>query len=126
MIEGTDIVIPAKGDPETLDACVHIVREYWPLARFENALTGEKFSRYKELPFGSLRELFIYPDNLAESSWDHGDANANTNSMLYLILTPDGVTVVLDDPSTNEMRSMLDSIRGSLAMEIFNTYAEAA
>jgi hypothetical protein len=46
MIGGTDIVIREKGDPEALDACVRMIREYWPLARFENALTGEKYSHY--------------------------------------------------------------------------------
>lgn len=126
MIGGTDIVIPAKGDSEALDACVRIIREYWPQARFENALTGEKYTNYQDLPFGLLRELFVYPDALAEAAWDQGDPSAATNSMVYLILSPEQVTAILDDPNTTKMRSMLESIRSSLAMDILNTYAEAA
>jgi hypothetical protein len=126
MIGGTDIVIPTKGDCEALDACVRIIREYWPQATFENALTAEKHNHYEELPFGHLRELFVYPDAVAEKAWDQGEANAATNSMLYLILSPDHVTVVLDDPNTEPMRSMLKSIQSSLAMDLLNTYAEAA
>lgn len=126
MIGGTDIVIPAKGDPEALDVCARLIREYWPAARFEDALTGEKFERYEELPFGCLRELLIYPNAVAEMAWDQGDANAIANSMVYLILSPTCVTLVIDDLGTPQMQSMLESIRSSLAMEILNTYAEAA
>jgi hypothetical protein len=110
MPGGTDIVIPAKGDPEALDACVRMIREYWPRATFENALTGEKYQHYAELPFGPLRELFVYPDAAAEKSWDEGDTSAATNSMLYLILSPSHVTVIVDQPNTEEMRSVLKSI----------------
>jgi hypothetical protein len=126
MIGGTDIVIPAKGDPEALDACVRIIREYWPQARFENALTGEKHSHYEELAFGNLQELFVYPDALAETAWDQGNDNAATNSMLYLILSPSSVTVILDDPKTEAMQSIIESIRKILAKDVWNTYAEAA
>ena len=126
MIGGTDIVIPTKGDSEALDACVRIIREYWPQARFENALTGEKYAHYHDLPFGLLREVFVYPDTLAERAWDQSEVDAATNSVLYLILSPDHITLILDDPNTSAMRSMLESIRSSLAMDILNTYAEAA
>jgi hypothetical protein len=121
MIEGTDIVIPAKGDPEALDSCARLIREYWPLATFENALTADKYDRYEDLPFGRLRELFVYPDRSAEKAWDQGDANAATNSMIYLILSPDNVTVILDDPNTEEMRSMLESIRCCLARDVLKS-----
>jgi hypothetical protein len=126
MIGGTDIVIPTKGDPECLDACVRMIREYWPHARFEDALTGEKYDQYEELPFGRLRELFVYPDELAETAWDQGDANAATNSMFYLILSPDHVTVILDDPKTESMQAIMESIRIILAKDVLNICAEAA
>ncbi len=126
MIGGTDVVIRAKDEPETLDACVRIIREYWPHAQFEDALTGEKYNRYHELSFGQLRELFVYPDAMAESAWDRSDGNAATNSILYLILSPQSVTVVVDDPATEPMRSLLASIQSILTQDIFGTYAEAA
>ena len=120
MIDGSDIVIPAKGDPETLDACVRIIREYWPQATFEDALNGDKYGHYAGLPFGRLRELFVYPDASAEKAWDQGDASAATNTMLYLILSPGQLTVTLDDPNSEQMRSMLESIRSRLATVAFN------
>ena len=111
MIGGTDIVIPAKGDSETLDACVRMIREFWPEARFEDALTGEKYSRYTDVPIERLGELFVYPDVIAETLWDRGDANAAANSMVYLVLSPENVTVVADDPTAEPIKSMLESIR---------------
>ncbi len=126
MIGGTDIVIPAKGVPETLDACARMVREYWPMARFENALTGEKFRQYADVPFGYVRELLIYPDPEAESAWDQSDADAAPNSMLYLILSSESVTIVLDDPIAEPMQSMLHSIHDFLRAGKVNTFAEAA
>lgn len=114
MIGGIDVVVPAKGDSGALDACVRIIREYWPNAVFENAESGDKFSRYPELSFGKLRELLIYPDKDAEKAWDKGDADVCKNSMLYLIRSSDNVTLVTDDPSTPEMQAILDSMRQSL------------
>ena len=48
------------------------------------------------------------------------------NSMLYLIVSPNSITAVLDDPTTADMRSILDSIRKVLCMDMANTCGEAA
>lgn len=131
MIGGKDIVIPAVGDPATLDACVRIVQRRWPHARFEDAETGEKYEQYGDLPLGRVRELFAYPDKQAEAAWDAGNHETPPNSMLYLILSPDSVTAVLDDPDAADMQAILDSIRGImrdriLSPDIDEKYAEAA
>src|SRR5580700_7265415 len=96
MIGGNDIVIPAAGTPASLEACVRAIRRYWPHARFENAETAEKYT--SEIPFGRLKQLFAYPDEEAESMWDQDSPDSPINSMLYLILSQDSVTVVVDDP----------------------------
>lgn len=126
MIGGTDIVIPAVGDPAALEACARIVQRRWPHARFEDADTGEKFSWYGDIPLGRVRELFAYPDETAEAAWDADSAESPPNSMLYLILSPDCVTAVLDDPHTADMRALLESFRTMLWMDILNSYARAA
>ena len=126
MIGGTDIVIPAVGDPATLDACVRIVQCYWSHARFENADTGEKYTRYGDIPFGRVSELFVYYDESAEAAWDADSPDSPPNSMLYLILSPNFVTAVLDDPNAGEMRAMIRSFRTTLWTDILNTYARAA
>ncbi|HQU44156.1 MAG TPA: hypothetical protein PK867_15155 [Pirellulales bacterium] len=126
MIGGTDIIIPATGDPAALDICARIVRRYWPQARFEDAVTGEKYAQYGEIPLGCVRELLVYRDAHAESAWDADDANSPENSMLYLILSGDSITVVLDDPDAADMRSIVGSLRTSLEAAIQRTYAAAA
>jgi hypothetical protein len=62
MIGGTDVVIPTFAGPIALDARVRIIRRYWPQARFEDAITGEKYGDSGDLPIGSIRELFVYPN----------------------------------------------------------------
>ena len=114
MIGGSDIVIPAVGDPAALDACTRIIRRYWPSATFEDAVTGTKYGDYKALPTGSLRELLVYQDPDAEAAWDSGMSDAGTNTMIYLILSPSDVTAVVDDPNAVGMRMILESIKSIL------------
>jgi len=130
MIGGKDIVIPAVGSPASLDACARVIQRQWPHARFEDAETGEKYSSYGEIPIGRIRHLLAYPNVQAEALWDADKPDSPVNSMLYLILSENSVTVVLDDPNVGEMPAILEGIRTMMEMEILNTdafcYAEAA
>lgn len=126
MIGGTDILIPATGDAAALDICARIVRRYWPQARFENAVTGDKYQEYAQIPLGCMQELLVYRDAKAESAWDADDPNSPENSLLYLILRKDSITVVLDNADTAEMRSVVVSLQASLEAAIPRTYAAAA
>jgi len=124
VIGGTDIVIPATGSPEALDACARIVGRYWPSARYEDAFTGEKYSHYSDVPIGNIRELLIYPDASAEAAWDADSPESPPNSMIYLLLSAASVTAVVDDPRAAGMTPILESIRNILGMDILNTEAE--
>jgi hypothetical protein len=115
MIGGVDVVIPAIGDAAALEACARIIQRCWPHVRFEDAETGEKYTRYGDMPLGRVRELFAYADAQAETAWDADRPDSPANSMLYLIRSPGFVTAVLDDPNTAEMRAMLESIRTILS-----------
>jgi hypothetical protein len=130
MIGGTDIVMPAVGTPASLDACARVVQRQWPNARFENAETGEKYAAYADIPIGRIRHLLAYPNAEAEALWDADSPDSPANSMLYLILSEQSVTAVLDDPNAGEMPAILEGIKTMMEMEILNTeairYAEAA
>jgi hypothetical protein len=126
MIGGTDIVIPTVGDTNALDACARIVQRRWPHARFEDAVTGEKYAQFRDIPFGRVRELFAYPDASAEAAWDADRPDSPPNSMLYLILSPHSVTVVLDDPNTADMRAMLEAFRTMLETHFLRTHLAGA
>ncbi len=110
MIGGNDIVIPAVGDSAALEACLRIVQRHWPHARFEDALTGDKYSRCGEIPLGRVREVLAYPDADAEAAWDADSPDSPPNSMLYLIVSPNFITAVLDDPTAADMHSILEFI----------------
>jgi hypothetical protein len=124
MIGGSDILIPAIGDPAALDACVRIIGRYWPAARFEDAVTGTKYEDYEALPTGILSEVLVYRDPPSEIDWDNGMSDTGTNTMIYLILSPSYVTAVVDDPNAVEMQMILESIKSILRTEIFNTEAD--
>jgi hypothetical protein len=111
MIGGVDIVIPTVGNAAALEAGARIVQRYWPNAKFEDAETGEKYANYGDIPFGRIHELFAYSDAQAEAAWDADREDSPPNSMLYLIRSPDSLTVVLDDPNTADMQAMLDEFR---------------
>jgi len=114
MIGGRDIVFPTIGDPASLEACARIIQRHWPNIRFENAVTGDKYERLSAIPFGKVRELLAYPDADAEAAWDGDSSSSAENSMLYLIVRPRDFTVVIDNPDTDEMQSILKAIRYSL------------
>jgi hypothetical protein len=114
VIGGTDIIIPSTGDAAALDICARIMRHYWVSARFEDAVTGDKYAQYAEIPFGSIGELLVYRDPESERAWDSDDANTLANSMLYFIRSRNAMTVVVDDPDTAEMRSIVASLRAEL------------
>jgi hypothetical protein len=126
MIGGNDIVFPAVGDAAALEACARIVRRRWRNVRFEDAITGVKYQRLSDIPFGKVWELLAYPNADAEAAWDADSPDSLENSMLYLIARPEDITVVIDNPDTAEMRSILDAIRDLLWTDILNTYKRAA
>jgi hypothetical protein len=131
MIGGTDIVIPAVGDPAALEACARIVQRHWPHARFEDAETGDRYARYGDIPLAHVRQLFAYPDDKAQAAWDEDNPESPPNSMLYLILCSDSITAVMDNPDTPEMQALLESIRNMmyeriLSPDLEEKYAEAA
>jgi hypothetical protein len=114
VIGGNDIVFPAFGDSAALEGCARIVGRHWQDIRFEDAVTGDKYPRLGDIPFGLVRELLAYPDADAEAAWDSDSPDSPENSMLYLIVRPQDITVVLDNENTPEMRSILASIRDFL------------
>src|SRR2546421_10609228 len=103
MIGGTDVVIPAVGNPAALDACVRIVHHHWPEARFEDALNGKKYTTFAAIPIGRVRELFIYRDTGAEAAWDAENHDAAPNTMIYLISSARAITAGVEEAKSMGM-----------------------
>jgi hypothetical protein len=126
MIGGHDVVFPAVGDSATLEACARIVERFWPDVRFEDAITGDKYRRLGDIPFGMVCELLVYPNAEAEAAWDADLPGSPENSMLSLIIRPEDITVVLDNPQTAEMQSLLSMIHDWLRTDMHLRFARAA
>jgi hypothetical protein len=126
MIGGNDIVFGAVGDSASLEACARIIRKRWPHARFEDAVTGDKYERLNDIPFGSVKQLLAYPSKEAETFWDTDRPDSPENSMLYIIVREEDVTVVLDNPQTADMQFILEGIHGALWSYVESNYARAA
>lgn len=112
MIGGVDIEIPTRAGRAALDASVRAIRSIWPKAVFENAENGERYDRFGEIPFNRLEEIFVYRDERARDLWAaEGAVPAAANLMIHLIIDGSGLFVVMDDDTTEEMRSVLGAIR---------------
>ena len=86
--------------------------------RFENAVTGDKYPQLNDIPFAGLNELLAYPSEESEAAWDDDEPESPENSMLYIIMRDKEITVVLDNPDTPEMQSILEAIHGLLWTDI--------
>ena len=126
MIGGNDIVFKAVDSAASLEACGRIIGKRWPLARFEDAVTGDKYSRLADVPFGLVKELLAYPSKEAEASWDADRPDSPENSMLYVIARENDITLVLDNPDTADMRYIVKGIRSMLWGHVESNYARAA
>src|SRR5437773_583117 len=119
MIGGTDIVIPTGGGHAPLDLCLRVVRRYWPEAVFEDALTGDRYDRYESLPIGRLTEVLVYQDGRSAKEWDEKGADPSLgNTMIHLLLGEKTLTAVVDNPTEQIMREIIDSMQFALRMDI--------
>lgn len=115
MIGGTDIVMPTNGGKCALDHCTRIVCRYWPEARFEDAISGEKYATYGDIPFAAVDQLLIYKNSESQAAFDEDRADAE--QMLYLILGGGSITTVTDCPESDEIKDIIASVRASVNAE---------
>ncbi len=111
-IGGDDIVIAHSADGLALDVAVRMFRYFWRGACFENSDTGEVYSDYAAIPFGQLRELFIYRDRAALDAWNAG--NAPPGCMVGLIVDPGELTIVVDDRNITMARAYVRAVLSAL------------
>ena len=126
MIGGIDVFLTSRAGGSTLEIAVRAIRQSWPHAVFQNALTGVRYDVFRQIPFGRLDELFVYRDGIAADAWDQAGAiPENDNTMIQLIIDDDLITVVMDArDSTTE--PMLAAIRSGLNDDIHYIPVEKA
>lgn len=123
MIGGIDIRIATRAGVLSAEVSVRAIRQKWPRAVYENGLTGDRYDKFSDIPFGELTELFVYRDSNAANLWDAEGAVPNAyNTMIHLVADRDTITVVIDERD-REMESIIAAIRSGLADEILCTSA---
>jgi len=134
MIGGADIVLRSRRGPaEALDLCARTIVLHWPEAVIQDATTGTLYSTYGGVPFGNSPEFMVYRDRAAFDRWEELEADpSNQNTMVHILsYKANQATVVVDDPTAADMRTLLCAIRSSLQdkslrMGFPTTHAEAA
>lgn len=118
MIGGIDVHLPTRAGASSIEVAVRAVRQRWPVATFENALTGEQYPHFGQIPFGEIQELFVYRDSAAAEKWDVDGAVPEVyNTMLHLIPDDNLLTVVVDERNA-AMNELLAAIQSGLRDEI--------
>ena len=116
MIGGSDIAFQHafKHAGSALELVAKTLRFRWPKAVYQNADTGVRYASYATVPFGQMRELFVYKDEDAFASWEKLGADAsNRNTMVHALASNDSVTVVLDEIDAFA-KSVLESVKESM------------
>lgn len=124
MIGGIDVFLPAKAGAVSMEVAVRAIRQGWPLAVFENGITGERYDHFWEIPFGKIEELFVYRDGTFADTWDSQGAVPEVyNTMIHLIADDDLMTVVVDERDA-PMNELIAAIESGLRDEIHYLSAE--
>lgn len=118
MIGGIDVRIPTRAGLSSVEVAVRAVRQFWPDAVFENGLTGQRYNYFRELPFGSLKEVFVYRDNTLADAWDSEGAIPSLYNTMVHIIADEGMLTVVIDERTADMEIILGAIRSGLCDDI--------
>lgn len=114
MIGGIDVRLPTTAGVSSIEIAVRAIGQQWPECTFENGVTGERYERYSQIPFGELDELFVYRDRESAAKWDADGAVPDVyNTMVHLIADDDLLTVVVDEKDA-PMNILLDAIESAL------------
>jgi hypothetical protein len=97
MIGGTDIHLPTSAGDLAPEVAVRAIQQSWPQAVVEDAETGQRYDGLWQIPFGKVKELFVYRDEHSADRWDReGAVPELRNTMIHLIHDDDMISLVID------------------------------
>src|SRR5205809_507045 len=98
MIGGVEVTVRTDAGSQALEVSVRAIRDDWPRSAFENGDTGERYESFSAVPFGRLKEVFVYRNPSDADAWDErGAVPELSNTMIHLILNEDSLTIVIDN-----------------------------
>lgn len=128
MVGGVDVHIPSRVGSFSIEVAVRAGRQKWPKAVFENGSNADRYDDFRQIPFGTLDELFVYRDSDAANAWDAEGAIPEVyNQMIHLLSDPAWLTIVIDS-SDAEMNELIAAITSGLEDQASSlpTFSEAA
>jgi hypothetical protein len=124
MIGGIDIHIRTMAGDRSIEVAVRAVRLQWPNAVFENALTGERYESFWQIPFAEIEELFVYRDAALADAWDAlGAVTSVLNTMIHILSDRSTLTIVIDERD-GVMERIVMAIESAACDEVFRVPAE--
>jgi len=112
MIGGTDRHFPMvrRRLPEALDSAAHAILRRWRRAVFQSA-EGAVFETLGDVPLSGASELFVYRDAASLLDWEtQGATPENATTMIHLLASDDGLTVVVGDPDESVASAVLKEL----------------
>lgn len=119
MIGGEDILVGGAGldRAASLDSVVRIIFKYWRGAIFQDGTDGKQYALFSQIPFGRVQELLIYRDRESLRSWENLGADpSNAGTMVHVVASQEGITLVVDDARSQMMRTVIEEVRRVLSM----------
>jgi hypothetical protein len=118
MIGGIDIDLLSRAGDRSIEVAVRAVRQYWPLAVYENPETADRYGVFSEIPFRGLSELFVYRDSESADAWDeYGAIPRLGDTMIHVIADAERLTIVVDD-KTAQMNRLIEDLAAALVDEV--------
>ncbi len=114
MIGGIDVRLPSRAGIESVEVAARAVRQLWPRAVFEHGDTGERYRYFRQIPFGEVRELFVYRDCGVADIWDEKGAIPEVSNTMVHVHYDDGLVTAVIDERDAEMETIIDAIRSGL------------
>ena len=118
MIGGTDIFIPVPAGEAGLDLALRTIWRHWPEAVAENAITRSLAGHYDAVEFAGATEFLVYK-NFGCFDDEISDACAPPDTMIHVLLSAAGITLVLDSKPGPEQLAITESVKHALRMNTF-------
>lgn len=126
MIGGIDIQLPTRAGDSSLEIAVRAVRQRWPDAVYENAESGVRYDYFWQIPFGMLRELFVYRDSDVADRWNEDGAVPELHNTMIHLIHDEGLITVAADEQTATISELIQAITSGLSDKIHFLPVEAA
>lgn len=109
-------MVAMTSSPQTTRALtasvLHAARFVWQHAVFEDAETGPTMAEAPWAIDALPTEILVYRNESSRQQWETLGASPTTRgTLIHLLREPGSLTIVTDDPPSEEMRRILNTIQ---------------